>query len=174
MDNSNHHKIVNYDSNKYNFGDFILNYYQKKYNFNNSLKYIHEILNFENIPKEKTFQYGIVDGKSLGNKLIQINTIIEKPKPEDAPSTMGVIGRYIFSPLIIDLLEKVKPGKSGEIQLTDAIQLLLNHESVYAYNFEGVRYDCGDKLGFMKANIEFSKKHPEIGIDFVQYLKSLS
>ena len=106
--------------------------------------------------------------------MIQINTIIEKPKPEDAPSTMGVIGRYIFSPLIIDLLEKVKPGKSGEIQLTDAIQLLLSHESVFAYNFEGIRYDCGDKLGFMKANIEFSKKHPEIGIDFVQYLKSLS
>jgi len=132
------------------------------------------VIAIENIPKEKTFQYGIVDGKSVDNKLIQINTIIEKPKPEDAPSTMGVIGRYIFSPLIIDLLEKVKPGNSGEIQLTDAIQLLLNHESVYAYNFEGVRYDCGDKLGFMKANIEFSKKHPEIGIDFVQYLKSLS
>jgi len=132
------------------------------------------VIAIENIPKEKTFQYGIVDGKSVDNKLIQINTIIEKPKPEDAPSTMGVIGRYIFSPLIIDLLEKVKPGKSGEIQLTDAIQLLLNHESVYAYNFEGIRYDCGDKLGFMKANIEFSKKHPEIGSDFVQYLKSLS
>ena len=75
------------------------------------------IIAIENIPKEKTFQYGIVDGKFVDNKLIQINSIIEKPKPEDAPSTMGVIGRYIFSPLIIELLEKVKPGKSGEIQL---------------------------------------------------------
>ena len=106
--------------------------------------------------------------------MVQIDTIIEKPKPEDAPSTMGVIGRYVFSPLIIELLEKVNPGKSGEIQLTDAIHLLLNHEPVYAYNFEGIRYDCGDKLGFMKANSEFSKKHPEIGPEFIQYLKSLT
>ena len=128
----------------------------------------------ENIPKEKTFQYGIVDGKEIDNKLMQISKIVEKPKPEDAPSTKGVIGRYVFSPLIFDLLEKVTPGMSGEIQLTDAIQLLLNHEAVYAYNFEGIRYDCGDKLGFMKANIEFSKKHPEIGPDFIQYLKSLT
>ncbi|QDC89262.1 UTP--glucose-1-phosphate uridylyltransferase GalU [Candidatus Methylopumilus universalis] len=132
------------------------------------------IVAIENIPKEKTFQYGIVDGKSIDGKLVQIDTIIEKPKPEDAPSTMGVIGRYVFSPLIIELLEKVNPGKSGEIQLTDAIHLLLNHEPVYAYNFEGIRYDCGDKLGFMKANIEFSKKHPEIGPEFIQYLKSLT
>jgi len=132
------------------------------------------VIAIENIPKDKTFQYGIVDGKEIDNKLMQINKIVEKPKPEDAPSTKGVIGRYVFTPLIFDLLEKVTPGKSGEIQLTDAIQLLLNHEAVYAYNFEGVRYDCGDKLGFMKANIEFSKKHPEIGPDFIQYLKSLT
>ena len=128
------------------------------------------------IPIAHSPSYGMLDlgGKELGDLPLKVLRTVEKPKPEDAPSTMGVIGRYVFSPLIIELLDKVKPGKSGEIQLTDAIQLLLNHESVYAYNFEGIRYDCGDKLGFMKANIEFSKKHPEIGPDFIQYLKSLT
>ncbi|MSQ81039.1 MAG: UTP--glucose-1-phosphate uridylyltransferase GalU [Candidatus Methylopumilus sp.] len=138
-----------------------------QFNINNA-----SIIAIENIPKEKTFQYGIVEGESVGGKLVQVKKIIEKPHPKDASSTMGVIGRYIFTPTIFEQLEKVKPGKSGEIQLTDAIQLLLNKESVYAFNFEGIRYDCGDKLGFMKANVEFSKKHPEIGIDFIKYLKS--
>ena len=132
------------------------------------------VIAIEDIPKEKTLQYGIVDVSGSKGNLHKINSIVEKPQPKDAPSTLGVIGRYVFNPEIFDCLEKIKPGKGGEIQLTDAIQMLLGQQSIFAYKFEGKRYDCGDKLGFMKANIEFSKKHPEIGKEFIEFLKSIS
>ena len=132
------------------------------------------VIAIEDIPKEKTLQYGIVDVSGSKGNLHKINSIVEKPQPIDAPSTLGVIGRYVFNPEIFDCLEKIKPGKGGEIQLTDAIQMLLGQQSIFAYQFEGKRYDCGDKLGFMKANIEFSKKHSEIGKEFIEFLKSLS
>jgi len=132
------------------------------------------VIAIENIAKEKTIQYGIVDVSGPKENLYKINSIVEKPQPKDAPSTLGVIGRYVFNPEIFDCLEKIKPGKGGEIQLTDAIQMLLSQQSIFAYEFEGKRYDCGDKLGFMKANIEFSKKHPEIGKGFIEFLKSVS
>jgi len=132
------------------------------------------VIAIENIAKEKTIQYGIVDVSGPKENLYKINSIVEKPQPKDAPSTLGVIGRYVFNPEIFDCLEKIKPGKGGEIQLTDAIQMLLSQQSIFAYEFEGKRYDCGDKLGFMKANIEFSKRHPEIGKEFIEFLKSIS
>ena len=132
------------------------------------------VIAIEDIPKDKTVQYGIVDVSDSKNNLYKINSIVEKPHPKDAPSTLGVIGRYVFNPEIFDCLEKIKPGKGGEIQLTDAIQMLLGQQSIFAYQFEGKRYDCGDKLGFMKANIEFSKRHPEIGKEFIEFLKSIS
>jgi UTP--glucose-1-phosphate uridylyltransferase len=132
------------------------------------------VIAIEDIPKEKTVQYGIVDVGDSKNNLYKINSIVEKPQPKDAPSTLGVIGRYVFNPEIFDCLEKIKPGKGGEIQLTDAIQMLLSQQAIFAYLFEGKRYDCGDKLGFIKANIEFSKKHPEIGKEFTAFLKSVS
>jgi len=132
------------------------------------------VIAIEDIPKDKTFQYGIVDVSTSKDNLYKINSIVEKPQPKDAPSTLGVIGRYVFNPEIFDCLEKIKPGKGGEIQLTDAIQTLLSQQSIFAYQFEGKRYDCGDKLGFMKANIEFSKRHPEIGKEFIEFLKSIS
>lgn len=132
------------------------------------------VIAIESIPKEKIFHYGIVGVSGSKGNLYKINSIVEKPQPKDAPSTLGVIGRYVFNPEIFDCLEKIKPGKGGEIQLTDAIQMLLGQESIFAYQFEGKRYDCGDKLGFMKANIEFSKKHPEIGKEFIKFLKSIS
>ena len=132
------------------------------------------VIAIEDIPKDKTVQYGIVDVSDSKNNLYKINSIVEKPQPKDAPSTLGVIGRYVFNPEIFDCLEKIKPGKGGEIQLTDAIQMLLSQQSIFAYQFEGKRYDCGDKLGFMKANIEFSKRHPEIGKEFIEFLKSIS
>jgi len=132
------------------------------------------VIAIEDIPKEKTVQYGIVDVGDSKNNLFKINSIVEKPQPIDAPSTLGVIGRYVFNPEIFDCLEKIKPGKGGEIQLTDAIQMLLGQQDIFAYLFEGKRYDCGDKLGFIKANIEFSKKHPEIGKEFTEFLKSAS
>ena len=132
------------------------------------------VIAIEDIPKEKTVQYGIVDVGDSKNNLYKINSIVEKPQSIDAPSTLGVIGRYVFNPEIFDCLEKIKPGKGGEIQLTDAIQMLLGQQAIFAYLFEGKRYDCGDKLGFIKANIEFSKKHPEIGKEFTEFLKSAS
>jgi UTP--glucose-1-phosphate uridylyltransferase len=132
------------------------------------------VIAIEDIPKEKTVQYGIVDVGDSKENLYKINSIVEKPQPIDAPSTLGVIGRYVFNPEIFDCLEKIKPGKGGEIQLTDAIQMLLSQQAIFAYLFEGKRYDCGDKLGFIKANIEFSKKHPEIGKEFTAFLKSVS
>jgi UTP--glucose-1-phosphate uridylyltransferase len=132
------------------------------------------VIAIEDIPKEKTVQYGIVDVGDSKDNLYKINSIVEKPQPLDAPSTLGVIGRYVFNPEIFDCLEKIKPGKGGEIQLTDAIQMLLSQQAIFAYLFEGKRYDCGDKLGFIKANIEFSKKHPEIGKEFTAFLKSVS
>jgi UTP--glucose-1-phosphate uridylyltransferase len=132
------------------------------------------VIAIEDIPKDKTVQYGIVDVSDSKDNLYKINSIVEKPQPKDAPSTLGVIGRYVFNPEIFDCLEKIKPGKGGEIQLTDAIQMLLGQQSIFAYQFEGKRYDCGDKLGFMKANIEFSKRHPEIGKEFIEFLKSIS
>ncbi|CAM8421888.1 GalU UDP-glucose pyrophosphorylase [Candidatus Methylopumilus universalis] len=132
------------------------------------------VIAIEDIPKEKTVQYGIVDVGDSKDNLYKINSIVEKPQPIDAPSTLGVIGRYVFNPEIFDCLEKIKPGKGGEIQLTDAIQMLLSQQTIFAYLFEGRRYDCGDKLGFIKANIEFSKKHPEIGKEFTAFLKSVS
>jgi len=132
------------------------------------------VIAIEDIPKEKTVQYGIVGVGDSKNNLYKINSIVEKPQPIDAPSSLGVIGRYVFNPEIFDCLEKIKPGKGGEIQLTDAIQMLLDQQAIFAYLFEGKRYDCGDKLGFIKANIEFSKKHPEIGKEFTEFLKSAS
>ncbi len=132
------------------------------------------VIAIEDIPKEKTVQYGIVNVNSAKDNLYKINSIVEKPQPKDAPSTLGVIGRYIFNPEIFDCLEKIKPGQGAEIQLTDAIQMLLSQQSIFAYQFEGKRYDCGDKLGFMKANVEFSKKHLEIGKEFIAFLKSVS
>lgn len=132
------------------------------------------VIAIEDIPKDKTVQYGIVEVSNVKDKLYKINSIVEKPQPKDAPSTLGVIGRYVFNPEIFDCLEKIKPGRGGEIQLTDAIQMLLAQQSIFAYQFKGKRFDCGDKLGFMKANVEFSKKHPEIGKEFIEFLKSIS
>lgn len=99
--------------------------------------------------------------------------MVEKPAPEDAPSTLAVVGRYILNPRIFHFLEKTQKGAGGEIQLTDAIADLLTEEQVYAYEFDGIRYDCGSKLGYLQANVELGMKHPEIGVEFTQYLKNL-
>jgi UTP--glucose-1-phosphate uridylyltransferase len=98
---------------------------------------------------------------------------VEKPQPADAPSTLGVVGRYILTPKIFDCLENLKPGKGGEIQLTDGIAALMKHEKVLAYRFAGKRYDCGSKLGYMKANVEYALRHPEIGGEFTEYFRQL-
>jgi UTP--glucose-1-phosphate uridylyltransferase len=132
------------------------------------------VLGVEDVLPAETASYGIVDALEIEQNLLKLKSIVEKPKPADAPSTLAVVGRYILTPKIFDCLEKVKPGKGGEIQLTDGISDLLKLEDVLAYRFIGKRYDCGSKLGFMKANVEFALKHPEIAQDFAAYLKSLN
>lgn len=129
------------------------------------------ILGVEDVLPEETASYGIVDAFKVDDSLLQIKSIVEKPEPEDAPSNLGVVGRYVFTPKIFDCIEQVKPGRGGEIQLTDAIADLMAIENVFAYRFAGKRYDCGSKLGFMQANVELALKHPQIGGEFFQYLQ---
>ena len=131
------------------------------------------VLGVEDVQPSETASYGIVDAFKVEENLLQLKGIVEKPKPANAPSTLAVVGRYILTPRIFDCLEKVKPGKGGEIQLTDGIADLMRAEDIFAYRFTGKRYDCGSKLGFMKANVEFALKHPEIAKDFSSYLNSL-
>jgi UTP--glucose-1-phosphate uridylyltransferase len=123
-------------------------------------------------------QYGVLDAKPAGNgrfqgRLFEVNSLVEKPKPEEAPSNLAVIGRYILTPAIFDALEQTPKGAGGELQLTDGLRLLLQREKIYGFNFEGTRHDAGDKLGFLKATVEFALKRPELGPDFRKYLKSL-
>lgn len=131
------------------------------------------ILGVEDVLPLETASYGIVDAFEIEKNLLQLKSIVEKPKPADAPSTLAVVGRYVLTPRIFDCLEKVKPGKGGEIQLTDGISDLMQFEDILAYRFAGTRYDCGSKLGFMKANVELALKHPEISKEFADYLKQL-
>ena len=131
------------------------------------------ILGVEDVLPSETASYGIVDAFEIEANLLQLKSIVEKPKPADAPSTLAVVGRYILTPKIFDCLEKVKPGKGGEIQLTDGISDLMQYENILAYRFAGKRYDCGSKLGFMKANVELALKHSEISQDFKKYLHHL-
>ncbi len=132
------------------------------------------VLGVQDVLPAETASYGIVDALELENDLLQLKGIIEKPQPAQAPSTLAVVGRYILTPKIFDCLEKVKVGKGGEIQLTDGIAALMHCEAVLAYRFAGKRYDCGSKLGFMQANVEFALKHPEIAQDFSDYLKHVN
>lgn len=131
------------------------------------------ILGVEDVSPTETASYGIVDAADMAPGLLQVNGIVEKPQPEDAPSNLAVVGRYLFTPRIFDHLENVQPGKGGEIQLTDGIASLMTEERVLAYRFEGKRYDCGSKLGYMKANVELALKHPSIGSEFRDYLTQL-
>ena len=127
----------------------------------------------QNVGREETRRYGIVRTESQSKSPHRIGGIVEKPDPDKAPSRLGVVGRYILTPRIFYHLQSQKPGTGGEIQLTDAIAALLADEKVFAYEFEGVRYDCGSKLDYLKANLAFAVKHPEIGADFRRYLRSM-
>jgi UTP--glucose-1-phosphate uridylyltransferase len=120
--------------------------------------------------------YGVLDATPTGEhdgRLYEVKSMVEKPKPEDAPSNLAIIGRYILTPAIFDMLEATEPGKGGELQLTDGIKRLLRHEKVYGYIFEGTRHDVGDKLGMLKAMVEFGLQREDLGEDFRKYLKTL-
>ncbi|MDD5300054.1 MAG: UTP--glucose-1-phosphate uridylyltransferase GalU [Gallionella sp.] len=131
------------------------------------------ILGVQDVPRAQTSQYGIISSRPLADDLEQVNAIVEKPKPEDAPSTLAVVGRYILTPRIFHHLEKVQAGAGGEIQLTDGIAALMQEEKMLAYRFKGIRYDCGSKLGYLKAMVALGLKHPEVRDEFAAYLDSL-
>ena len=128
------------------------------------------ILGVEEIAREQSRSYGVVDGREWEEGVVKLSGIVEKPAPEEAPSNLGVVGRYILTPRIFDHIRNLKPGAGGEFQLTDAIQSLLGQEQVLAYRYKGTRYDCGSKLGYLKATVEFALKHAEVRDDFAAYL----
>lgn len=128
------------------------------------------ILGVQTVPEESVSKYGIVNGIHIEDKVYKVKDLVEKPSIEEAPSNVAILGRYIITPEIFNILENTKPGKGGEIQLTDALKTLISQEAMYAYNFEGKRYDVGDKLGFLQATIEFALKKEELRDDFIQYL----
>jgi UTP--glucose-1-phosphate uridylyltransferase len=130
------------------------------------------ILAVQNVAREETSSYGIVDSKPMGARLHKVSGMVEKPKPADAPSTLAVVGRYILKPRIFHYLETIGKGSGGEIQLTDGIAALLQEERVLAYEFQGKRYDCGSKLGYLEATMAYALKHPEVGKDFARMLKT--
>jgi UTP--glucose-1-phosphate uridylyltransferase len=130
------------------------------------------------VPKESLSSYGVVDADPVAHngpkdRLFRIRDMVEKPKPSEAPSNLAIIGRYVLTPEIFDCIAQVEPGSGGEIQLTDGLRQLLRSRPVYAYRFEGTRYDAGDKLGFLKATVEFALKRHDLGAPFRAYLKTL-
>ncbi|MDO5087592.1 MAG: UTP--glucose-1-phosphate uridylyltransferase GalU [Comamonadaceae bacterium] len=132
------------------------------------------VLAVQEVPAEHVRRYGIVAGQPAGEQLLSIERIVEKPAPEQAPSRMGVAGRYVLTPRIFDELRTQPPGAGGEIQLTDAIARLMEKERVYAYQYKGKRYDCGSKEGFLQATVELALQHPQMADGFRRYLQTLA
>jgi len=134
-------------------------------------KYRGTVLALEEVPMENISSYGCVKANQLSEQVFEVLDMVEKPKREEAPSNLAIIGRYVLTPDIFPILEKQQPGKGGEIQLTDALRKLLHEEAVYGCRFEGVRHDCGDKLGFMKATVDMALKREEFNSEFKAFLK---
>jgi UTP--glucose-1-phosphate uridylyltransferase len=136
-------------------------------------RYQYSVIAVEPVAKEDTKAYGIIKPKQVEDRVYQVQSLVEKPEPKDAPSNLAIVGRYILTPEIFGMLEKTAPGKGGEIQLTDGLRLLLEKQPIYAYQFEGKRYDTGMPLGFLKASVEFALNRPDIGAKFREYLRQL-
>jgi len=136
-------------------------------------RYPSTILAIQKVPRSQTGHYGIIDAKKIDDGVYLVKDLVEKPAPEEAPSTLAIIGRYILTPEIFPALERTKPGKGGEIQLTDGLRKLMEKQPIYAYEIQGTRYDAGDKLGFLKATVEFGLKNAEFGHEFRSYLQKL-
>ena len=132
------------------------------------------VLGVQEVARENVDKYGILDVKHIEDRVYKVKDMVEKPAVEEAPSNIAILGRYIITPEIFNILENQAPGKGGEIQLTDALQKLATKEAIYAYNFEGRRYDVGDKLGFLEATVDFALKRPELRDDFIEFLKTKS
>jgi len=136
-------------------------------------QYRQTVVAVERVPQDKVQMYGIVSGEEISERIFKVNQLIEKPQPAQTKSNLAVAGRYILTPEIYTMLEKVKPGKNNEIQLTDALQLLLQRETIYAYIFEGRRYDVGNKLDYLKTTVEMALKRAEFSRQFLDYLKTV-
>jgi UTP--glucose-1-phosphate uridylyltransferase len=131
------------------------------------------VIGVQRVAREETGSYGVVDAEPVGGRLHKLKGIVEKPAPDKAPSNLAVVGRYILTPRIFHMLRKVQAGAGGEIQLTDGIAALLQYETVLAYEFDGKRYDCGSKLGYLQATVEYALEHAELNSKFRDYLKGL-
>ena len=131
------------------------------------------IIGVQQVSREAVSSYGVIGGKKVSEKLYKISEMVEKPAPENAPSNFAIMGRYIINPEIFGCIERTKPGKNNEVQLTDALAMLLENQDIYGYEFTGQRYDVGNKLGFLKATVEFALRQEEVKDDFLEYLKDL-
>ena len=136
-------------------------------------EYRSSILGVQEVPMTEVDKYGIVDGVIVGDRVYKVNDLVEKPTVDAAPSNVAILGRYIITPQIFEIIENTKPGKGGEIQLTDALKELAKRENMYAYNFEGRRYDAGDKEGFLEATVEYALRRDDLREDFLEYLVGL-
>lgn len=137
-------------------------------------RYKASVIAVEQVPKEKVANYGIIGGNRIDDFLYEVDSLVEKPAPSEAPSNLAIFGRYVLTPEIFHCIEKTKPGKNGEIQLTDALALLLKEQDVYAYEVTGRRYDIGNKLDWLKATIELALDRKDLGPDLKRYLKELT
>ena len=131
----------------------------------------HSVLGVQTVPRAETRRYGVIKPETVGPGLHKIEHIVEKPRPEDAPSELAVVGRYILTPRIFQLLHHTERGSGGEIQLTDAIQRLLAHEPAYGFEYRGARYDCGSKLGFLQATVDLGLQHADLAAEFRTWLE---
>ena len=131
------------------------------------------ILGVQTVDPKNVDKYGIVDGIHIEDRVYKVKRLVEKPAVDEAPSNVAILGRYIITPQIFEILENTAPGKGNEIQLTDALETLIKNEAMYAYDFEGQRYDVGDKLGFLEATVDFALKRPNLQNDFIQYLREV-
>lgn len=136
-------------------------------------KYKAPIIAVNEVERDMIESYGIVDGERVEDRVYKVNDLVEKPKPEDAPSNLGITGRYLLTPDIFDAIDKTKPGKGGEIQLTDALRILSQERDMYAYDFEGIRYDLGNKTDYIRATIEYALRREEFSGWMKDYLKTL-
>ena len=137
-------------------------------------EYNNSVIGVQTVAHEVTYQYGIVNGKSVDERVYKVKDLVEKPAVEEAPSDVAILGRYILTPNVFHYLENQERGAGGEIQLTDALKRMAKDEAVYAYDFKGHRYDCGSKIGFLQANIEFGLRRPDLRKDLEKYIKQLA
>ena len=136
-------------------------------------EYKTSVLGVQTVPEKDVNKYGIVDGLHIEDRVYKVKSLVEKPVVEEAPTNVAILGRYIITPQIFKVLENTKTGKGGEIQLTDALLTLMEEEAMYAYDFEGTRYDVGDKLGFLKATVEYALRKEELRDGFIEYLRTI-